>query len=111
VDLGSKRNRYKPARRSQHRPPPRGGRYRPDPFWRVDPEPGSLSWAEGAVPTSHGDITVKWASGPGGFRISIQAPGHTTGTVVLPKGVSRYSVTVNGRIVPVSSDQAAVRVG
>ena len=66
--------------------------------WRVDPEPGALSWAEGAVPTPHGDITVKWANSAGGFRMSIQAPRHSRGTVVLPAGVSRYSVTVNGQL-------------
>jgi alpha-L-rhamnosidase len=79
--------------------------------WRVDPQPGSLAWAEGAVPTPQGDITVKWASGAGGFRISITAPGRTRGTVVLPQGVSRYSVTVNGQLVHLSAGQTEVNVG
>ena len=79
--------------------------------WRVAPQPGNLSWAEGAVPTPHGDITVKWANGTGGFRISIQAPGHARGTVVLPTGVSRYSVTVNGHLVHVNAGQTEVNVG
>ena len=79
--------------------------------WRVDPQPGGLAWAEGAVPTPHGDITVKWANGTGGFRISITAPGTSRGTVVLPPGVSRYSVTVNGQLVHVSAAQTAVSVG
>jgi alpha-L-rhamnosidase len=79
--------------------------------WRVDPQPGSLAWAEGAVPTPQGDITVKWASGAGGFRISITAPGRTRGTVVLPQGVSRYSVTVNGQLVHLSAGQTEVNAG
>jgi alpha-L-rhamnosidase len=79
--------------------------------WRVDPQPGSLAWAEGAVPTPHGDITVKWADGAGGFRISITAPGSTRGTVVLPPGVSRSSVTVNGQLVHLSAGQTEVNVG
>lgn len=72
------------------------------------PAAGSLSWAEGAVPTPHGDITVKWASSPGGFAIAIRAPWGTTGTVVLPKGAARYSVMVNGSPVAVAPGQAAV---
>jgi alpha-L-rhamnosidase len=78
--------------------------------WRVDPQPGSLSWAEGAVPTPRGDITVKWASGAGGFRIAITAPPHTRGTIVLPAGVSRCAVTVNGRPLQVKAGQAVLTV-
>jgi Bacterial alpha-L-rhamnosidase C-terminal domain len=78
--------------------------------WQVAPQPGSLGWAEGAVPTPHGDITVKWASSPAGFAIAVGAPAGTTGTVVLPKGAGRYSVTVNGNPVPVTPGQAAVSV-
>ena len=78
--------------------------------WQVAPQPGSLSWAEGVVPTPHGDISVKWASSPAGFAIAIEAPAGTTGTVVLPKGAGRYSVTVNGHPVPVDPGQADVSV-
>jgi alpha-L-rhamnosidase len=78
--------------------------------WRVAPQPGSLSWAEGVVPTPHGGISVKWASSPAGFAIAIEAPGGTTGTVVLPKGAGRYSVTVNGHPVPVSPGQTGISV-
>lgn len=53
--------------------------------WQVAPQPGSLGWAEGAVPTPHGDITVKWASSPTGFAIAVQAPAGTAGTVLLPR--------------------------
>ena len=78
--------------------------------WQVAPQPGSLSWAEGVVPTPHGGISVKWASSPAGFAIAIEAPPDTTGTVVLPKGAGRCSVTVNGHPVPVDPGQADVSV-
>jgi len=62
------------------------------------------------VPAPRGDITVKWASSPAGFAIAVQAPGGITGTVMLPKGASRYSVTVNRKPVPVAPGQATVSV-
>jgi hypothetical protein len=58
----------------------------------------------------HGDIAVKWASNPAGFTLAIQAPRGSTGTVVLPPGAGRYSVTVNGNPVAISSGRAVVRV-
>ncbi len=42
--------------------------------------------------------------------IAIGAPEGTTGTVVLPKGISRYSVTVNGNPVPVAPGHDTVSV-
>ncbi|MGD0706577.1 MAG: alpha-L-rhamnosidase C-terminal domain-containing protein [Trebonia sp.] len=76
--------------------------------WQVAPQPGNLSWVEGAVPTPHGNLTVKWASSRTGFRIAIQTPDRTTGTVVLPAGPTRYSLTVNGRAIPVSPGQTVI---
>ena len=78
--------------------------------WRIAPQPGDLAWVEGAVPTPHGDITVKWASSQTGFRIAIQTPDRTTGTVVLPPGLTRYSLAVNGRPIPLSPGQIAISV-
>jgi hypothetical protein len=78
--------------------------------WRIASQPGSLTWVEGAVPTPHGDITVKWASSKTGFKIAIQTPDRTAGTVVLPAGVDRYSLTVNGKAIPVSSGHTVVSV-
>ena len=78
--------------------------------WRIAPQPGSLSWAEGAVPTPHGAISVKWASSQAGFAIAIQAPPGTSGTVVLPPGAARYSVTVNGHPVSAGPGRAVLRV-
>ena len=78
--------------------------------WRIAPQPGSLRWAEGVVPTPHGGISVKWASSPAGFAIAVGVPRGSTGTVVLPPGAGHYSVTVNGRPVPVTPGQSVVPV-
>jgi alpha-L-rhamnosidase len=78
--------------------------------WRIAPQPGNLSWVEGAVPTPHGDITVKWASSKAGFKIAIQTPDRTRGTIALPAGLTRYSLTVNGRAIPVRPGQTLITV-
>jgi alpha-L-rhamnosidase len=78
--------------------------------WRIAPQPGNLSWVEGAVPTTHGDITVKWASSKAGFKIAIQTPDRTRGTIALPAGLTRYSLTVNGRAIPVRPGQTLITV-
>jgi alpha-L-rhamnosidase len=54
--------------------------------WSVDPHPGSLSWAEGNVPTPHGTIEVRWAqqASSGRFALQVTAPGRTTGTLTVP---------------------------
>lgn len=53
--------------------------------WTVAPEPGSLRWAEGQVPTPHGPIVVRWARRGGhGLTITIRAPRGTSGTVAVP---------------------------
>ena len=40
--------------------------------WSVDPHPGSLSWAEGNVPTPHGTIEVRWAQQRSSGRFALQ---------------------------------------
>jgi Bacterial alpha-L-rhamnosidase C-terminal domain len=50
----------------------------------VAPDPGSLQWAEGAVPTPRGTITVAWKRTAGGLRLRIEAPAGTTYTATLP---------------------------
>jgi alpha-L-rhamnosidase len=54
--------------------------------WSVDPHPGSLSWAEGNVPTPHGTIAVRWAQQPssGRFALQVTAPSRTRGTLAVP---------------------------
>ncbi len=64
--------------------------------WSVDPHPGSLSWAEGNVPTPHGTIEVRWAqrSSSGRFALHVTAPGRTTGTLTVPVPRTGAVVTV-----------------
>jgi alpha-L-rhamnosidase len=64
--------------------------------WSVDPHPGSLSWAEGNVPTPHGTIDVRWAqqSPSGRFALQVTAPGRTTGALKVPVPPTGAVVTV-----------------
>jgi alpha-L-rhamnosidase len=54
--------------------------------WSIAPRPGDLRWAQGIVPTPHGQITVAWKqTGTRAFVLSIDAPRGTSGTVTLPR--------------------------
>lgn len=71
----------------------------------VLPHPdGGPDWAEGSVPTPHGDIAAAWRSDPGSFQLAVTVPDGTTATVGVPaRGVTR--VTLNGKVVqPVLRD-------
>ncbi len=54
--------------------------------WVVQPQPGSLAWAEGVVPTPKGPITVRWAQThpTGRMALSVSAPQSTHGTIEVP---------------------------
>jgi hypothetical protein len=55
--------------------------------WEVMPYPeGSdqLTWAQGTVPTSHGDIASRWQLGDDAFRLTVDAPTGTSGDVAVP---------------------------
>jgi alpha-L-rhamnosidase len=70
--------------------------------WTVQPQPGDLSWAEGAVPTPHGSIGVDWAgeSGVGRFSMQVTAPSGTTGTIAVPTyGATNPIVEDAGQVV------------
>ncbi len=66
--------------------------------WRVAPQPGTLTWAQGQAPTPHGPLTVKWGRRNGTFDIEVTAPAGTSGTITVPAGGSSV-ISVNGRIV------------
>jgi hypothetical protein len=68
--------------------------------WIVQPQPGSLSWTVGQVPTPHGPLAVKWgrASG-GGFDMDVTAPNGTSGTIAVPASGPDTVITVNGTTV------------
>ena len=54
--------------------------------WLVRPHTGSLSWAEGNVPTPRGALTVRWAQDRSSsqFTLQVSAPAATSGTISVP---------------------------
>jgi alpha-L-rhamnosidase len=65
--------------------------------WSIAPHPGDLTWAQGAVPTKYGEITVQWLSTAPAFVLHADTPRGTTGAITVPAG-PRSVVIVNGRI-------------
>jgi alpha-L-rhamnosidase len=67
--------------------------------WLVQPHPGSLSWAEGNVPTPHGTIEVRWAQDRSSGRMNLQvsAPPTTSGTISVPVPRAGAVVTVSAK--------------
>lgn len=59
----------------------------------VAPHPGSLRWAEGAVPTPYGQIRVRWARDGHRLSLTVTVPAQATAFVQLPDG---HHVTVPG---------------
>jgi hypothetical protein len=66
--------------------------------WSIKPHPGTLTWAQGAVPTKHGDITARWASIGPVFTLHAETPADTNGTVAVPAS-ARSLVVVDGHVV------------
>jgi Bacterial alpha-L-rhamnosidase C-terminal domain/Bacterial alpha-L-rhamnosidase 6 hairpin glycosidase domain len=52
----------------------------------VTPHPGSLQWAEGAVPTPYGRIFVRWARHDRRLSLTVAVPAQTTAFIDLPGG-------------------------
>ncbi len=70
--------------------------------WIVQPHPGSLAWAEGQVPTPHGNVSVDWAgeSGVDQFSMLLTAPSGTSGTIAVPTyGAANPIASVGGQVV------------
>jgi alpha-L-rhamnosidase len=72
---------------------PSGPGYR---AWLVQPHPGSLTWAEGNVPTPLGTIAVRWAQSPtsGAFSLQVSAPKGTAGNISVPVPTVGATVTI-----------------
>jgi hypothetical protein len=68
--------------------------------WRIEPHTGSLTWAQGAVPTRYGTINADWRANAraGLFTLHAETPRGTTGVIAVP-ATSRTVVSVNGRVV------------
>ena len=68
--------------------------------WLVAPQPGTLSWAQGTVPTPHGTISVKWGrdASNGRFAMQVGVPSTTTGgTIDVPTFGKQVTIEINGR--------------
>jgi hypothetical protein len=65
----------------------------------VLPHPdGGPKWAEGTVPTPHGDIDAAWQRDAGSFTLAVTAPAGTSATVGVPAaGVTQ--LTRDGQVV------------
>jgi hypothetical protein len=69
------------------------------PGWRralVRPRPGSLTRAEGKVPTPRGPVFVGWTRGTG-FRMELRLPAAVTARVELPASERSQGVLVGGK--------------
>jgi len=64
----------------------------------VLPHPGGVSWAEGRIPTPHGDITTMWKSAGTRLALGVQAPTNTSYTAGAPSRAVK-DVTVNSVVV------------
>lgn len=88
--------------------------------YSIVPTPGGLSWAQGSVPTPHGNISASWTSSSHGFTLHATAPHGTVGDLAVPTGGHKVRVQLDGRTVwdgshavggaHVSSDGVTVRV-
>jgi hypothetical protein len=69
--------------------------------WIVQPHPGTVSWAQGQLPTPHGPLGVSWSTGSAGgrFTMTVIAPPGTTGDVAVPANGSAVQVRVDGLLV------------
>jgi alpha-L-rhamnosidase len=74
--------------------------------WLVEPHAGNLAWAEGAVPTPHGDIRVYWSqdSAAGKFAMHVDAPKGTSGTIAIPTFGEHAVIKINGKTVQADAD-------
>ena len=83
--------------------------------WQVKPFPQELQWAQGHVPTAAGTIASRWQLGDNVFRLTVEAPAGTTGTVAVPllgspRVIYRDGVEVWDGTAPVNGAIAAATV-
>ena len=63
----------------------------------IRPELCDLQWAQGSVPTPHGDVAVSWALGDDQLQLDVTIPARAEADVTVP--VSRFApaaITLNG---------------
>ena len=69
--------------------------------WTIAPQPGSLQWAQGQVPTPAGPLVSRWRRGDGNtsFTLTMSAPAGTSGTVVFPELGHGRTIAMDGTVV------------
>lgn len=67
--------------------------------FEVRPHPGSLSWAEGTVPTPHGDVRAAWQRTGRDFQLDASVPSGTEADLAVPAESQRVRVTLDGKVV------------
>ncbi|WP_329113172.1 alpha-L-rhamnosidase-related protein [Streptomyces sp. NBC_01465] len=60
--------------------------------WEVRPNPASVAWAQGQLPTPHGPLGVEWTNGKESLTVTVRVPRSTAGTAALPTGGQRVVV-------------------
>jgi alpha-L-rhamnosidase len=73
----------------------------------VQPQPGTLGYAEARVPTIRGPVHVRFESSAELFRLDVRIPANTSARVALPRGAKgRTTVRMDGHVVPAKADGA-----
>jgi alpha-L-rhamnosidase-like protein/F5/8 type C domain-containing protein len=67
--------------------------------WKVEPNPGSVGWARGRVPTPHGPLDVSWTNDRkrGAFTMAVSTPKGTQGQLAVPLAKAAVEVRLDGR--------------
>jgi alpha-L-rhamnosidase len=78
----------------------------------IQPQPGSLEWAEMTTPTIRGPVTVRFNNRPGkSFHLETETPANTTSDITLPLvGSQDPTVVVDGRRVTGRIDKMGITV-
>jgi alpha-L-rhamnosidase len=69
--------------------------------WLIEPQTLGLTFAQGRVGTVHGSLASRWIykKGQGSFRITIEAPAGTSGTVAVPLLGGHRIISRDGKVV------------
>ncbi len=63
---------------------------------RIRPNPSSLAFAKGKIPTPRGPITIQWENGSS-YQMKLSLPEGMTARLELPASPSSKSVSINGK--------------
>jgi len=67
--------------------------------YKIEPHTSSLLWAQGAVPSPRGDISVKWKSDPVRFELEMDVPKGRGPSVSLPRKGEHCKVWLDGELI------------